>query len=119
VEDRIEWLGAVSDEQKIDLYARCLGVVFPPLDEDYGYVTLEAMLSSKAVITCADSGGPLEFVVNGKTGLVAEPAPESLGDCMDRLWGLRAEARTMGAAGRDHYESLGLSWKNAITRLLS
>ena len=39
-----------------------LGVIFPPLDEDYGYVTLEAMLAAKPVITCTDSGGPLEFV---------------------------------------------------------
>ena len=46
-------------------YAHSLGVIFPAVDEDYGYVTLEAMLSSKPVITCADSGGPLEFVVDG------------------------------------------------------
>jgi hypothetical protein len=26
-----------------------LAVLFPPIDEDYGYVTLEAMLAEKAV----------------------------------------------------------------------
>ena len=61
--NQVTWLGVVSEEQKCEWYANSLGVVFPPLDEDYGYVTLEAMLSSKPVITCADSGGPLEFVV--------------------------------------------------------
>jgi glycosyltransferase involved in cell wall biosynthesis len=118
VESRIEWLGPVSDDQKVDLYARCLAVVFPPLDEDYGYVTLEAMLSSKPVVTCLDSGGPLEFVLNGRTGLVAEPTPDSLAACMDRLWGGRKEARAMGAAGREHYCSLGISWKNVVARLV-
>ena len=27
-----------------------------------GYVTMESFLSKKPVITCSDSGGPLEFV---------------------------------------------------------
>lgn len=49
VASRIDWMGAVPEQAKYDAYARCLGVLFPPLDEDYGYVTLEAMLSSKSV----------------------------------------------------------------------
>lgn len=118
VERRIEWLGPVSDAQKVDLYARSLAVVYPPFDEDYGYVTLEGMLSSKPVITCSDSGGPLEFVFNGRTGLVAEPTPDSLAACMDRIWGGRKEARAMGEAGREHYCSLGISWKNVVARLV-
>jgi glycosyltransferase involved in cell wall biosynthesis len=118
VERRIEWQGLVSDEQKVDLYARSLAVVYPPLDEDYGYVTLEGMLSSKPVITCSDSGGPLEFVVNGRTGLVAEPTPNSLAACMDQLWRDRKKARAMGQAGREHYSSLGISWRNVIARLV-
>ena len=37
---------------------RCLAVAYIPYDEDsYGYVTLEACLAKKAVITCTDSGG--------------------------------------------------------------
>ena len=43
----------------------CLAVLYPPVDEDYGYVTLEGMLSSKPVVTCTDSGGPLEFIADG------------------------------------------------------
>jgi glycosyltransferase involved in cell wall biosynthesis len=38
--------------------ARCRAVCFPPFDEDYGFVTVEAFASRKAVITCVDSGGP-------------------------------------------------------------
>src|SRR5690349_1817336 len=42
VSDRITFLGTVGDEDLIELYARALAVVYPPFDEDFGYVTLEA-----------------------------------------------------------------------------
>jgi glycosyltransferase involved in cell wall biosynthesis len=118
VDRRIEWLGQISEEHKSELYARSRAVVYPPFDEDYGYVTLEAMLSSKPVITCLDSGGPLEFVLHSETGLVAEPTPKALAVCMDRLWSDPGQAREFGAAGRDHYQSLGISWKNVVARLI-
>ncbi len=119
VASRIDWMGAVPEQAKYDAYARCLGVLFPPLDEDYGYVTLEAMLSSKSVITCADSGGPLEFVVNGETGLVVQPSPEALAEAMDSLWRDRSRAAQMGSAARERYAGLGISWDRAIERLLA
>lgn len=116
--NRVQWLGAVSEEEKRDLYARCLGVLFPPLDEDYGYVTLEAMLARKAVITCADSGGPLEFVVHRDTGIIAEPTPESLAAAMDDLWNDRERARQWGDAGRQRYSDLRIDWGNVLENLL-
>jgi glycosyltransferase involved in cell wall biosynthesis len=119
VDRRIEWLGPVSDEHKAILYARSRAVVYPPFDEDYGYVTLEAMLSSKPVITCTDSGGPLEFVLDNRTGLVAKPTADSLAASMDRVWADSNAARGMGEAGRDHYQTLGISWKNVVGRLVA
>jgi len=116
--DRVEWLGVVSEEEKRDLYANCLGVVFPPVDEDYGYVTLEAMLSSKPVITCSDSGGPLEFVMDKQTGLIAGAAPQSLAGAMDALWADRRRAATMGEAGRERYLDLKIGWENVVGKLL-
>ena len=49
-------------------------MLYPPFDEDFGYVTLEAFLARKPVITCTDSGGPTEFVVDGVNGCVCEPS---------------------------------------------
>lgn len=117
VEERTELVGDVDDEAKIDLFARCLGVVFPPVDEDYGYVTLEAMLAGKPVITCSDSGGVLEFVEPGKTGLVAEPNAAALADAMDRLWRDRASAEALGAAGRTAYGQRDISWQRVVHTL--
>ena len=118
VHNRIDWVGHVSEQVKHDLYAHSLGVIFPPVDEDYGYITLEAMLASKPVITCTDSGGPLEFVRTGETGLVAEPTPESLADAMDTLWNDRAQAKQCGQAARSHYNKLGITWQNVVRTLL-
>lgn len=119
VHDRVEWLGYMTEEEKRALYAHTLAVIFPPVDEDYGYVTLEAMLASKPVITCTDSGGPLEFVCDGETGLVAEPTPEGLATAMDRLWDDRAQAKALGESGRAHYSQLRISWATVVRRLLA
>jgi glycosyltransferase involved in cell wall biosynthesis len=116
--ERCRWLGWVTEEEKIRLYARCLAVVYPPYDEDLGYVTLESMLAAKPVITCADSGGPLEFIENEESGLICNPTPEDLAAAMDRLWEERALAESMGRAGKERYLDLNLSWSSVVETLL-
>lgn len=119
LEERVSWLGRVSDEEKIRQYAHALGVLFPAAGEDYGYITLEAMLSCKPVVTCTDSGGPLEFVHDGETGFVTEPTAEALAAAMDTLWENRERARSLGEAGRRLYDSLDISWTSVVRNLLS
>jgi glycosyltransferase involved in cell wall biosynthesis len=117
--DRVRFIGAVTDrETLLAYYAHCLGVFFGPYDEDYGYGPLEAMLASKPVITCTDSGGPLEFVVDGETGLVVAPEPEAVADAIDRLYADRAAAERMGRAGRDRYRSFDITWDHVVETLL-
>jgi glycosyltransferase involved in cell wall biosynthesis len=118
VGSRVEWLGYISDQEKIDLYARALAVLYPPLDEDFGYVTLEGMLSRKAVVVCSDSGGPLEFVHHEETGLIAEPDPDALAEALDRIWENRASAEEWGVAGFDLYQQMGISWPNVVESLV-
>ncbi|HEV8486365.1 MAG TPA: glycosyltransferase family 4 protein [Blastocatellia bacterium] len=119
VAHRVEWLGPINEDEKRRLYARALAVIFPPLDEDYGYVTLEGMLASKPIITCTDSGGPLEFVVDGQTGFITASTPQAIASAMDRLWEDPGLARALGQAGREHYYSMGITWPNVVRRLLS
>ena len=57
-------------------------MVFVPQDEDYGYITLEAMLAAKPVITVTDAGGPLEFITDGSEGLITAPEPAPLARAM-------------------------------------
>lgn len=119
VHDRIEWLGQVSEEEKRDLYARSLAVIYPPLDEDYGYVTLEAMLAAKPVITCNDSGGPLEFVTHNGSGLIAEPDARSLAATLDQVWQDRTLAHKLGQQGLSQYRDLNITWQNVVEKLTS
>ncbi len=116
---RAVWAGAVPDERRVSLYADCLGVAFTPWDEDYGYVSLEAMLSSKAVVTCTDSGGPLEFVEDRVNGLVCEPSPAALAEALDLLWERRNLAREYGQAGRQRYRDMGIGWEKTLACLLA
>ena len=116
VEDRVRFLGFVSAEELLTLYAECRGAYYAPLNEDYGYVTVEAFLSGKPVVTTTDAGGPLEFVTDAQTGVVAEPTPEALADAIDRFWALSEPTLTeMGNAGRSRVA--GISWDHVIDRL--
>jgi glycosyltransferase involved in cell wall biosynthesis len=119
VSHRVEWLGQVTEDEKRVLYAHALGVIFPPIDEDYGYVTLEAMLAGKPIITCTDSGAPLEFVQDEGTGLVVDPSSEAMARALDRLWDDHGWAAALGEAGRKRYDALSISWTTVVERLLS
>jgi glycosyltransferase involved in cell wall biosynthesis len=114
--DRVAFEGAASDERLLELYAGALGVVYTPFDEDYGYVTLEAFLARKPVVTARDSGGTLEFVEDGVNGFVCDPDPASVAGAFSRLSDDRARARTLGEAG---YERARLvTWDGVIERLV-
>ena len=77
------------------------------------------MLASKPVITCTDSGGPLEFIQDNETGLITDPTPQSLATAMDALWKDRAQAKALGKAARIHYDELDISWQNVVRRLIA
>jgi glycosyltransferase involved in cell wall biosynthesis len=117
--NRVQCLGMVDEDQKLDLYAHALGVYNGVYQEDYGYVTLEAFFASKPVITHTDSGGPLEFVRHGENGYVVSPEPGEIARTIDALYRNPAGAREMGDAGRMLLDRLGLSWDNVIDRLIS
>lgn len=67
----VEFLGSVSDDTLYDLYARAKTLIYPAEDEDLGMVPLEAMAYGTPVIV-HHSGGFLETVVEGKTGIFFE-----------------------------------------------
>jgi glycosyltransferase involved in cell wall biosynthesis len=98
------------------LYAGAAAVVFPPYDEDYGYITLEAFLARKPVVTTTDAGGPLEFVDDGVTGLVSAPDPDSLASAMSRVVSHAGLARSLGEAGYERARAI--SWDGVIDRLV-
>jgi glycosyltransferase involved in cell wall biosynthesis len=116
VADRVDFLGEVDDELLLSLYSEALAVIFPPYDEDFGYVTLEAFLSRKPVITTTDAGGPNEFVVDGVNGYSCAPDPALLGEAIARLDGDRRLAATLGDAG--YARAQEITWTGVIERLV-
>ena len=116
VSDRVTFTGPIDEAALVDLYAGAGAVVFPPYDEDYGYITLEAFLARKPVVTTTDAGGPLEFVDDGVTGLVAAPDPDSLGAAMSRLARDPGFARALGDAGYERARTI--SWDDVVERLI-
>jgi glycosyltransferase involved in cell wall biosynthesis len=113
---RVVFAGAVAGDELIALYAGALAVVYAPFDEDYGYVTLEAFLCAKPVITATDSGGTLEFVVDNQNGFVCAPEPAAIGAALARLAADRTRAAQLGRAGLARARQI--TWDGVVERLL-
>jgi glycosyltransferase involved in cell wall biosynthesis len=112
---RVKFCGRVSSGELVRLYAGARAVAFLPYYEDYGLVTVEAMLSGKPVITCTDSGGVTELVEDGKTGIVVAPEAEALAAAIDRAFGNRWTMLRMGRAARARARSI--TWSALVREL--
>jgi glycosyltransferase involved in cell wall biosynthesis len=91
--------------------------VYAPYDEDFGYVTLEAFLARRPVITATDSGGPLEFVRDGVNGaIVHDASPEAIAAAVNAYAADRPRARAHGEAG--HQVASAITWSGVIERII-
>lgn len=117
ISGRVEWLGGIDDATMHATYANARAVVFVPQNEDYGYITLEAMLSGKPVLTTTDSGGPLEFVTHEKQGFICQPEPKDLAASFENIMQDKALAERMGEAGYQHYHDLNIGWDHVVETL--
>lgn len=114
---RVEFLGRVDDQALLDLYAHAYAVFYAPFDEDYGFVTLEALASGQPVVTAMDSGTVLEFVVDEKNGLVVEANEQAMANAFNRLWRDK-ELRQRLSKGSEG-STLTNTWDEIITQLTS
>jgi len=64
----IEILGEVTEEQLLDLYGRCRGLVCTALDEDFGMTPVEAMAAGKPVVAVNEGG--FRETVTAETGML-------------------------------------------------
>jgi len=102
---RVHFEGKVSDERLFSCVAACDLFVAPSRYESFGLIFLEAMMFGKPAVGCRAGGMP-EIVVDGETGLLAQPGDEaSLLECLDRLASDPALRDRMGARGREVYEA--------------
>jgi glycosyltransferase involved in cell wall biosynthesis len=77
IPDNVDMRGAVSEEELMELYEKCKGLICTAKDEDFGLTPLEAMASGKPVVA-VNEGGFKETVIQGKTGLLVEANRDEL-----------------------------------------
>lgn len=118
LENKVKLAGFISEEEKREYYAKCLGVYFGAYDEDYGYITLEGFFSEKPVIVHHDAGGPLEFVEHEKNGYVIDADAELIAQKIDYLYEHKAEAEKMGKNGKRSLLDKHMDWDYVIDNLL-
>ena len=114
---RVHFLGFINDSELVELYANALAVLYVPYDEDYGLITIEAMMSAKPVITCIDSGGPNEFILDGQNGFAVPPEPEAIAEKMDYLAQDKELCRTLGVKGKESVRHI--TWERTVNKLLT
>src|SRR5207237_295758 len=101
---RVQFAGAVTDDELHRLYGRADVVCAPSRFESHGVVLVEAMMHGRAIVTC-DAGGVPEVVEEDGNALLARPGdPDSLADCLRRVVGDSELRGRLGARSRALFE---------------
>lgn len=115
--ERAEFRGFVPDDELLALYAGARAVYYAPVDEDYGFTTVQALEAARPVVTTDDAGGVLEFVTDGVCGFVAAPQPTAIAARLDALWRDEALAARLGAEGPALVA--GITWDKVVGALVN
>ena len=100
LDDRVRFLGFVSEEEKVNLFRRAWTCLLASPKEGWGISNMEAAASGTPVIA-SDSPGIRESVVNGETGLlVSHGDVPAFATALRRLITDPALVSQLGQAGR-------------------
>lgn len=117
LEERCKLLGYVSDEDLIEYLSNARAIYYGPVDEDYGYATIEAFLAEKPVITCEDSGEVQALVKKTGSGIVCDNTPESIAKALNTIFDMSdSELQGISTAGYDFAKKIG--WEQIIQKLV-
>ena len=101
VTNKVTFIRSCSDEQKAGLLECCRALIYTPSNEHFGICPLEGMYFRRPIVA-VNSGGPLETVVDGKTGFLCEHTAEAFAEKMVFLYRNRGSSMEMGLSGREH-----------------
>ena len=117
LEDSVRLAGFVEDEELLDLIADCRAVFYSPVDEDYGFATLESFAAHKPVITVDDSGEVGRIVESTGSGWVSAPTPEAIAASLTDCY--RMDAHQLRALAEAGYRlSTTITWERVISQLV-
>ena len=101
IEDRVAFIGHVSQRELADWLSRAAVFVLPSYSEGLARVLIEAMVVGVPVISTPVGGAP-EMVQPGETGMLVPPGDEAgLASALAHLLGDTAEAMRMGANAKN------------------
>ncbi len=113
---RVYFLGFVETAELVELYAGARAVYYAPVDEDYGFATVEAFGAARPVVTTNDAGGVLEFVQDGVNGYVVTPEPRLIAARLERLMADAPLAARLGLAGQALVRPI--TWDRVVEELV-
>ncbi len=114
--DNVNFLGFVSDEDKVALLKLCYGFIFPShlCSEAFGIALLEAAAFGKPMISCEIGTGTTFINKANETGLVINPGSSNdLREAMQYLLENPSIASEMGISAKKRVEELFTSKKQA------
>lgn len=117
VGDRCDFLGFVTEDVLLRELSNARAVFYSPLDEDYGFATLEGFLAKKPVITCKDSGEVRRFVEESGSGWVCETDPQSIAFAMEEAAQMSSADLTK-MASNGHEIAKNITWDNVLNQLV-
>jgi glycosyltransferase involved in cell wall biosynthesis len=114
-----EFVGRAGDEEIARLYAGARAVLVPAVEE-FGITAVEAQAAGRPVIAAA-AGGALETVLDGETGILAEPDDaSSFARAIERLDQLDFHpSRALANAERFSVDAFQRRLRAAVAALLS
>ena len=117
MENRVQFVGHVSQQDLLKLYAECRAVFYAPVNEDFGLVAVESFQSQKPLITCFDSGGPAELIQDRVNGFITSPDSSAIATAITNLFEDTSLAETLGKAAQEKWKYI--NWPNTVSRLLA
>ena len=67
----VEFLGSVADDRLADLYARCVALVVPNIEE-FGIAAVEAQAAGRPVVAVGRGGAPRDGRSTARTGVLVD-----------------------------------------------
>lgn len=117
LEDRCKLLGFLDDNSMLEYLKHARAVFYAPVDEDYGYFTIEGFLAKKPIITCTDSGEVYLNVVQTGAGFVCKPDKEDIGKKLEIIEKMSTEElKNLAISGFEFAKKL--SWQTIIQKLV-
>ncbi|KAM9984811.1 hypothetical protein ACTFIY_009258 [Dictyostelium cf. discoideum] len=99
LENRVIFLITINEEQKQWLLLNCCCLIYTPSFEHFGITPLEGMYAGKPVIA-VNNGGPLETVVDGKTGYLCNPTVKDFANAFNKIINDPTNSKKMGINGK-------------------